>query len=62
MIGGIAWWLAVKLGKRSRPRPMFIRLYDFLLVPLVRLMERMIRPPFGQSLICVATQIQGTDT
>ncbi len=53
-IGGIAWWLAVKLGKRTRPDPRLVRLYDRLLVPLVRLIERRWTPPFGQSVMCVA--------
>ena len=54
-IGGIAWWVAVRLGKSTRPRPSLIRIYDRILVPIVRLLERRIRPPFGQSLFCVAT-------
>jgi SAM-dependent methyltransferase len=53
-IGGIAWWLAVKLGKRTRPNPRLIRLYDRVLVPIVRLLERQWTPPFGQSVFCVA--------
>lgn len=55
-IGGLAWWLAVRLGKRVRPRPFLVRLYDTLLVPLVRLTERRWTPPFGQSVLCVATR------
>lgn len=53
-IGGIAWWLAVRLGRSMRPRPSIVRIYDRILVPIVRFIERRIRPPFGQSLLCVA--------
>jgi len=53
-IGGIAWWFAVRLGKRTRPHPWLIRIYDRLLVPIVRILERRWTPPFGQSILCVA--------
>jgi SAM-dependent methyltransferase len=53
-LGGIAWWLAVRMGGCSSPRVGLVRLYDRLVVPLVRLMERRWHPPFGQSIICVA--------
>jgi SAM-dependent methyltransferase len=60
MIGGIAWWFAVRLGRSTRPRPLIIRIYDAILVPIVRITERWFTPPFGQSLICIATR--GNDT
>jgi SAM-dependent methyltransferase len=54
LLGGLAWWAAVRMGGRARPTPMLVRLYDRLVVPLVRLSERRFEPPFGQSVICVA--------
>jgi SAM-dependent methyltransferase len=53
LIGAVAWWFAVRLGKRVRPRPTVVRIYDRILVPIVRFIERRIQPPFGQSLLCV---------
>jgi SAM-dependent methyltransferase len=55
LLGGLAWWAAVRIGGRSRPTPVLLRLYDRAVVPLVRLSERHFTPPFGQSVICVAS-------
>jgi hypothetical protein len=54
LLGGVAWWVAVRMGGRARPTPAVVRLYDRLVVPLVRASERRFDPPFGQSLLCVA--------
>ena len=53
-LGGVAWWVAVRVGGCSQPRSSLVGLYDRLVVPLVRLMEARWRPPFGQSILCVA--------
>jgi hypothetical protein len=55
LLGGLAWWAAVRIGGRARPTPVLLRLYDRVVVPLVRLSERRFTPPFGQSVICVAS-------
>jgi SAM-dependent methyltransferase len=54
MLGGIAWWFAVRKAKASYPNPRVVRIYDRLVVPATRLIERLIRPPFGQTVLCVA--------
>jgi SAM-dependent methyltransferase len=54
LLGGVAWWMAVRMGGRARPTPTLVKLYDRIIVPLVRASERLIDPPFGQSVICVA--------
>ena len=54
LLGGMAWWVAVRMGGRARPTPAIVRLYDRLVVPLVRASERRFDPPFGQSVLCVA--------
>ncbi|HSK90182.1 MAG TPA: methyltransferase [Euzebyales bacterium] len=54
LIGGLAWWAAVRKGGTGSPRPRMVRLYDRLLVPLTRALERFWTPPFGQSIFCVA--------
>jgi SAM-dependent methyltransferase len=53
-LGGIAWWLAVRVGGCARPKPGLVGLYDRVLVPVVRATERRWHPPFGQSILCVA--------
>ncbi len=53
-LGGLAWWLAVRIGRRDRPSPGLVRAYDRLVVPLTRFIERRWTPPFGQSLLAVA--------
>jgi SAM-dependent methyltransferase len=55
LLGGLAWWAAVRVGGRTRPTPVLVKLYDRFIVPLVRLSERLVAPPFGQSVICVAS-------
>lgn len=54
LLGGLAWWTAVRMGGRARPTPTLVKLYDRIVVPLVRASERRFEPPFGQSVICVA--------
>jgi SAM-dependent methyltransferase len=54
LLGGLAWWAAVRIGRQARPTPALVRLYDRLVVPAERLLERRVRPRFGQSILCVA--------
>jgi len=53
-LGGIAWWFAVRRAKVSYPNPKIVKIYDRLVVPATRLIESVIRPPFGQTVLCVA--------
>jgi len=53
-IGGIAWWLAVRRFGVGHVNPRLASLYDITLVPVPRVLERIIRPPFGQTVFCVA--------
>jgi SAM-dependent methyltransferase len=53
-LGGIAWWIAVRRGGAGRPDPRLVWLYDNIVVPTSRTIERAVRPPFGQSVLCVA--------
>jgi SAM-dependent methyltransferase len=59
-LGGIAWWVAVRVGGCSSPRSGLVKPYDRFVVPLVRIMERRWRPPFGQSILCVARVPDGS--
>lgn len=54
LLGGIAWWFAVRRAGVSYPNPRIVRLYDRIVVPTTRLIERIVRPPFGQTVLCVA--------
>jgi SAM-dependent methyltransferase len=54
LLGGLAWWAAVRVGRQARPTPVLVRLYDRLVVPAERLLERRVQPHFGQSILCVA--------
>jgi SAM-dependent methyltransferase len=54
LLGGLAWWAAVRVGGQARPTPVLVKLYDRLVVPLARASERRFQPRFGQSLLCVA--------
>lgn len=55
LLGGIAWWAAVRIGGVGTPRPRVVRIYDRLVVPTTRFIERIWRrPPFGQTVFCVA--------
>jgi SAM-dependent methyltransferase len=56
LLGGLAWWAALRVGGRTRPTPVLVKLHDRFIVPLVRLSERLVEPPFGQSVICVASR------
>jgi SAM-dependent methyltransferase len=55
LLGGIAWWLAVRRGGVGSPRPGLLRVYDAIIVPVTRALESRITPPFGQSVLGVAT-------
>ncbi|WP_433499578.1 class I SAM-dependent methyltransferase [Sphaerimonospora sp. CA-214678] len=53
-LGGIAWWAAVRRGGVGYPDPRLVKIYDRTVVPMTRMIERIIRPPFGQTVFCVA--------
>ncbi|WP_433476856.1 class I SAM-dependent methyltransferase [Spirillospora sp. CA-142024] len=53
-LGGIAWWFAVRRGGAGYPDPKLVKIYDRTVVPLTRTIERFVKPPFGQTVICVA--------
>ncbi len=53
-LGGLAWWFAVRKGGAGYPDPKLVRIYDRTVVPLTRAIERVVTPPFGQTVLCVA--------
>lgn len=54
LLGGIAWWAAVRRGGVGSPRPELVKVYDRFVVPVTRALERRVTPPFGQSVLGVA--------
>lgn len=60
LLGGMAWWLAVRRGGVGSPRPQLLRVYDRVVVPVTRVLERRWSPPFGQSVLAVA-RVPATD-
>jgi SAM-dependent methyltransferase len=56
LLGGVAWWLTVRRGGVGSPRPGLVRVYDRIVVPMTRALESRVTPPFGQSVLGVATR------
>jgi SAM-dependent methyltransferase len=54
LLGGIAWWLTVRRGGSTSPDSKLVAVFDRFVVPVTRALERVMRPPFGQSVLCVA--------
>jgi SAM-dependent methyltransferase len=54
LLGGVAWWMVVRRGGVGGQRPRLVRIYDRLVVPTTRFVERRVTPPFGQSVLGVA--------
>jgi SAM-dependent methyltransferase len=54
LLGGIAWWAAVRRGGSTAPNPKLVAIYDRVVVPVTRAVERGMRVPFGQTVLCVA--------
>jgi hypothetical protein len=53
-LGLLGWYVVVKL-LRGRPRAgVLLKMYDGAVVPLLRRLEALWEPPFGQSLLLVA--------
>ncbi|MGI8434064.1 MAG: class I SAM-dependent methyltransferase [Nocardioidaceae bacterium] len=60
MLGAVAWWLAVRRGGVGSPNPRLVRIYDRAVVPVTRALEARLTPPFGQSVLAVATLAAST--
>jgi SAM-dependent methyltransferase len=54
LLGGIAWWAAVRRGGSTRPNPRLVSIYDRFVVPVTRAVESVVPVPFGQTVLGVA--------
>jgi SAM-dependent methyltransferase len=53
-LGALAWWLTAKQLKLTPTQPRLSLTYDRHVVPWLRRFEERSKPPFGQSVLCVA--------
>jgi hypothetical protein len=56
LLGGFAWWVAVRRGGVGYPKPWLVWLFDNMAIPVTRFLERFVTPPFGQTVFCVASK------
>jgi SAM-dependent methyltransferase len=56
LLGGLGWWLAVRRGGVGYPKPWLVWVYDRIGIPVSRALERIVRPPFGQTVFCIAVK------
>jgi len=54
LLGGVAWWATVRRAGVGTPSPRLVAVYDQVVVPVTRTLERRVVPPFGQSILGVA--------
>jgi hypothetical protein len=52
-IGFFGWWTNSHILKRDTQSPAQIEFFDRYIVPVASRVERLIHPPFGQSLLVV---------
>jgi hypothetical protein len=52
-LGFLGWWVNARILRRERQSESQIELFDRFLVPVLSRLERMIEPPFGQSIFSV---------
>lgn len=50
LLGGIAWWAAVRKGGASSPNSKLVKIYDAVLVPITRVLDKL-PIPFGQTIL-----------
>lgn len=60
VLGGLAWWLVVRKGGTGAPNRRLVAIYNRVVVPITRLVDRL-HIPFGQSILGVARVPDGPD-
>jgi SAM-dependent methyltransferase len=56
-VGALAWWLAARFLRRNPTSGPGVKIFDRALVPVVRRVESVVRPPFGQSILAVGANL-----
>src|SRR5258708_18966204 len=51
-LGGIAWWLTVRRLGVAHLNPRLASLYDVMVVPVTKILDRPPHPPFGPASLC----------
>jgi ubiquinone/menaquinone biosynthesis C-methylase UbiE len=54
MMGILPWWFSMVLMKNKKLKPKLVRLYDTVMVPVVRAFESTIHAPVGKNVLLVA--------
>jgi SAM-dependent methyltransferase len=60
MPGAVAWFVMCRVLRLRPTQRWSTRLYDRMAIPVVRRVESRFKPPFGQSLLCVARKPSGS--
>lgn len=55
LLGGIAWWAVVGKGGTGSPKPALVKIYDAVVVPATRILDKL-PIPFGQTVLGVFTR------
>ena len=56
VIGALAWWLLARQLGQVPTQQWSVKVYDRLVVPLIRRLEKGREPRFGQSLLCIGAR------
>ncbi|MHB1073547.1 MAG: class I SAM-dependent methyltransferase [Gemmatimonadaceae bacterium] len=59
VVGVIPWFIAGRIARRRTLHPADVRIYDRFVTPIVSRIERIVTPPFGQSILAVARRAHG---
>ncbi len=56
-IGILPWLISFKLLRKEDLAPSQVKLYDRLVIPVLRRLESLVKPPIGKNLFAVATKV-----
>jgi len=54
MMGILPWWFSMVLMKNKKLKPKLVKLYDTVMVPIVRTFESTIHAPIGKNVLLIA--------
>ncbi|MBO0812193.1 MAG: class I SAM-dependent methyltransferase [Microlunatus sp.] len=56
LLGGLGWWAAVRKGGVGSPNPTLVKVYDAVVIPVTRVLDKL-PIPFGQTVLGNFTRI-----